>query len=30
MRRVRLTVAYDGAGFHGFAANPGVRTVPAR
>jgi tRNA pseudouridine38-40 synthase len=25
--RVRLTVAYDGAGFHGFAANPGVRTV---
>jgi tRNA pseudouridine38-40 synthase len=26
-RRVRLTVAYDGAGFHGFAANAGVRTV---
>jgi tRNA pseudouridine38-40 synthase len=26
-RRVRLTVAYDGAGFHGFARNPGVRTV---
>jgi tRNA pseudouridine38-40 synthase len=25
--RVRLTVAYDGAGFHGFAPNPGVRTV---
>ncbi len=25
--RVRLTVAYDGSGFHGFAANPGVRTV---
>ena len=26
-RRARLTVAYHGAGFHGFAANPGVRTV---
>ena len=25
--RARLTVAYDGLGFHGFAANPGVRTV---
>jgi tRNA pseudouridine38-40 synthase len=25
--RVRLTVAYDGAGFHGFAINEGVRTV---
>lgn len=25
--RVRLTVAYDGQGFHGFAANEGVRTV---
>lgn len=25
--RVRLTVAYDGTGFHGFAANAGVRTV---
>ena len=25
--RVRMTVAYDGRGFHGFAANPGVRTV---
>jgi tRNA pseudouridine38-40 synthase len=25
--RVRLVVAYDGAAFHGFAANPGVRTV---
>jgi tRNA pseudouridine38-40 synthase len=25
--RVRMTVAYDGAGFHGFAANPGVRTI---
>ena len=26
-RRLRLTVAYDGTGFHGFAANAGVRTV---
>lgn len=26
-RRVRLTVAYDGTGFHGFAPNRGVRTV---
>ncbi len=25
--RVRMTVAYDGSGFHGFAAQPGVRTV---
>ena len=25
--RVRLTVAYDGTGFRGFAANPGVVTV---
>ncbi|MGQ0521510.1 MAG: tRNA pseudouridine(38-40) synthase TruA [Actinomycetota bacterium] len=25
--RVRMTVAYDGSGFRGFAANPGVRTV---
>jgi len=25
--RVRLTVAYDGAPFHGFAAQPGVTTV---
>lgn len=25
--RVRITVAYDGTGFHGFAANIGVRTV---
>lgn len=25
--RVRLTVAYDGRGFHGFAANAGVETV---
>jgi tRNA pseudouridine38-40 synthase len=25
--RVRLTVAYDGSGFRGFAANEGVRTV---
>jgi len=27
MTRARLTVAYDGSDFHGFAANPGVRTV---
>lgn len=27
VRRARLTVAYHGAGFHGFAANPDVRTV---
>lgn len=26
-RRVRMTVAYDGTGFHGFAENRGVRTV---
>jgi tRNA pseudouridine38-40 synthase len=26
-RRVRLVVAYDGGPFHGFARNPGVRTV---
>ena len=25
--RVRFTVAYDGSGFHGFAVNPGVKTV---
>jgi tRNA pseudouridine38-40 synthase len=25
--RVRMTVAYDGSGFHGFAPNPGVATV---
>lgn len=25
--RVRMLVAYNGAGFHGFAAQPGVRTV---
>lgn len=25
--RVRMTVAYDGSAFHGFAANRGVRTV---
>ena len=27
MTRVRLTVAYDGSGFHGFWPNPGVATV---
>ena len=27
MARLRLLVAYDGAGFRGFAPNPGVRTV---
>ena len=27
LRRVRLVVAYHGAGFRGFAASPGVRTV---
>lgn len=27
VRRARLTVAYHGGDFHGFAANPGVRTV---
>ena len=26
-RRLKATVAYDGSGFHGFAANPGVKTV---
>ncbi len=25
--RVRMTVAYDGSGYHGFAAQPGVETV---
>jgi tRNA pseudouridine38-40 synthase len=25
--RARLDIAYDGSGFHGFAENPGVRTV---
>lgn len=25
--RVRMLVAYDGSGFHGYAENPGVRTV---
>ena len=29
-RRVRLTVAYHGARFHGFAANAGVETVAGR
>ena len=27
LRRAKLTLAYDGAGFRGFARNPGVRTV---
>lgn len=27
LRRARLTVAYDGTSFHGFAENDGVRTV---
>ncbi|MFM8564267.1 MAG: tRNA pseudouridine(38-40) synthase TruA [Acidimicrobiia bacterium] len=27
LRRARLSVAYDGSHFHGFAANEGVRTV---
>src|SRR3954471_20161681 len=27
--RIRLDVAYDGAGFHGWAAQPGLRTVEA-
>lgn len=27
MGRARLTVSYLGSGYHGFAANPGVRTV---
>lgn len=28
--RVRLTIAYDGTPFHGFALNPGVATVAGR
>ena len=27
LTRVRMTVAYDGTGYHGFAAQPGVKTV---
>ena len=27
MTRLRMVLAYDGSGFHGFAANDGVRTV---
>ncbi|MFH2073184.1 MAG: tRNA pseudouridine(38-40) synthase TruA [Actinomycetota bacterium] len=27
MTTFRITIAYDGTGFHGYAANPGVRTV---
>lgn len=27
LARVRMTIAYDGSSFHGFAANPGVATV---
>src|SRR3954454_1594527 len=27
MTRIRMVVAYDGSGFHGFAVNDGVRTV---
>lgn len=27
MPTYRITLAYDGTGFHGYAANPGVRTV---
>jgi tRNA pseudouridine38-40 synthase len=27
LRRARLVLAYDGAAFHGFAENPGLRTV---
>ncbi len=29
MATYRITIAYDGTGFHGYAANPGVRTVQA-
>lgn len=28
--RVRMTVAYDGSGFHGFAEQPGIPTVAGR
>ena len=27
LRRARVTVAYDGSGFHGFAKHEGTRTV---
>src|SRR5262245_48169316 len=27
LRRLKLTIGYDGAGFHGWAAQPGLRTV---
>src|SRR3546814_18733122 len=30
LARVRMTVAYDGTRFHGFALNPGVPTVAGR
>jgi len=28
-RRLKLTIAYDGAGFRGWAAQPSLRTVEA-